>query len=614
MNVYKRTLVYIVIFICVFFFSCEKKVASVTDAVPEVPAGTPVITEHPKSAIYLEDEEMEELTIKASVGEGYSLSYQWYVMVYEYTANGLNRDRTGQLSIEFNKLINNDPEGSSFRKRDGWTERSCKTISWGRAVYTCMVTGTSWDGSETFFAVSDPAVIAVIDHPLKDWYTADKSTFRYSNYYARDTNNTRFADLRDITYGNGYFVAVGDLNRGSGPLGIIAYSNDGRTWDDIITDSPFGKEGISISSVAYGNGRFIAVGTGGRIAYSTDIKTWIPVESIVSENFADIVYGNGLFIASFGSGLVYSRDGETWASVEGFDASRISCIAYDNGRFIAGTYDGKISFSDNGQTWTTIRDNTFDSHEIVTVAYGNGRYLAFARQYNDWDPSSYKMGYSNDGKTWTTFYPSFNDDEWNWIKEIIYYEGYFVAVGYNKTAYSKDGISWNNLGEISSNYYRENYNSVTYGGGYFIAASDNGIINYCQWPITKAVAPVIVEHSDGWFDGVVTFGLLGLKDQKYNRIAEFNVRFVSFGERSAQWYRSDTDSTVAGVAIEKADGWNCIIDGSKAGTTYYYLKVTSTIPDYFNVEAKNREVSVTSNTVAVTIDIPEETAVQELVK
>jgi hypothetical protein len=47
MNLYKKILIYIVIFICVFFFSCERKgtssSTSVTDTVPEVPVGTPVI-------------------------------------------------------------------------------------------------------------------------------------------------------------------------------------------------------------------------------------------------------------------------------------------------------------------------------------------------------------------------------------------------------------------------------------------------------------------------------------------------------------------------------------------------------------------------------------------
>jgi hypothetical protein len=310
--------------------------------------------------------------------------------------------------------------------------------------------------------------------------------------------------------------------------------------------------------------------------------------------------------------LVYSRDGETWVAVEGFDTSWISCVAHGNGRFIAGTYDGKISFSDDGKTWITITDNTFDSHGIVTIAYGNDCYLAFARTYNDRDPISYKMGYSNDGETWLAFTPSKDDKEWNWIEEIIYSEGSFLAVGGDRTAYSKDGINWNNLRESYQRSYFNHpldgirYTAVAYGDGSFVAVSNNGIIQYCQWPIVKAEAPVITKQLR-WPGSTSR-----IKDNAY--YTDFGVEFVSFGERSYQWYRNDTDNTVTGVPIEGANKRDYIPDVSKAGTTYYYVKAINTIPDYFDVEAKNREASVTSNTVAVIIDIPEETEIEELDK
>jgi hypothetical protein len=619
MNLCNRTLVYIVIFTCVSFFSCEKKDApsdtSVTDAVPEIPDGTPVITEHPKSASYLEYEGREELTVKASVREEYNLSYQWYTMQFDvsgyyllnFNVDGSLRNPTQQeISIEVNKFINN-PGDSRFRELYRETGQTCfPHAGKGQTVYICVVTGTSLDGSVTFTAVSDPAVITIVGHPLMNWYSIDERIFAY-----RRNNRDAFMRLRDIAYGNGYFVAVGDrygdiYSNREGLLGIIAYSNDRRTWE-LIRDSPFGKYGSisagSISSVAYGDGRFIAVGANGKMAYSTDIKTWIPVESIVSESFTNIVYGNGGFIASFGSGLVYSDDGETWASVEGLDASRISCIAYGNNRFIAGTHDGKIFFSDDGKTWITTTDNTFDFHEIVTVACGNGRYLVFARDDNDWGSSSYKMGYSDDGETWVNVTPSSpkeGDGYWKWIEEIIYSEGYFVAVGGDKTAFSEDGIYWTNLGESSNwNYFRnisQNFNAIAHGGGFFVAVSDNGIIDYCQWPIDKAVAPIITEHPK-WPSGS--------KDSEGRDCIRISIEDVSYGRRSYQWYRNNTDSTSGGIAIEGANWFYYAPDVSKAGTTYYYAKATNTIPDYFYVEAKNREASVTSNTVAVTVDIPD---------
>jgi hypothetical protein len=533
-----------------------------------------------------------------------------------YVEDFLYRNATEQeIAIEVNKLIN--ASGDTLF-REGGTGQNCSTLSdVGQTVYICIVTGTPLWGGETFTAVSDPAVISIFHHPLTDWYTADKSIFAYRIYLSETTN--RYMDLKDIAYGNGCFVAVGDRYHSPGYSGIIAYSDDGRTWE-VIKDNPFNDYGIYISAVAYGNGRFIAVGWGGKVACSTDAKTWIPVENIAEKDFTDIVYGNGLFIAGFGSGLVYSRDGETWVAVEGFDTSWISCIAHGNGRFIVGTYDGKISFSDDGKTWITITDNTFDSHEIITIACGNGRYLAFARKGYDHDPSSYKMGYSDDGETWLAFTPSKDDKEWNWIEEIIYSEGSFVAVGGDRTAYSKDGINWNNLRESYQRSYFNHpldgirYKAVAYGDGSFVAVSNNGITRYCQWPIVKAVAPVITEQPR-WPSGRARIIYQGDTDVSYRvPILHIDCKYVSFGTYSFQWYRNDTDNTVGGVPIEGANSWDYAPDISKPGTTYYYVKLTNTIPDYFDVEAKNREASVTSNTVAITVDIPEETEIEGLDK
>ncbi|MDR1836536.1 MAG: hypothetical protein LBQ89_02650 [Treponema sp.] len=45
----------------------------------------------------------------------------------------------------------------------------------------------------------------------------------------------------------------------------MAYSSDGRSWT-AIANTGFGT--ANINAVAYGNGRFVAVGDGGRIGYA----------------------------------------------------------------------------------------------------------------------------------------------------------------------------------------------------------------------------------------------------------------------------------------------------------------------------------------------------------
>jgi hypothetical protein len=607
MNLCKKTLVCAVLFVCVLFLSCDKN-----DTAKKIKAtdGHPVITEQPKSASYLEDETVKDLTVNASAKGEYTLSYQWYSMLYHVNSIYTNPTEQ-QILVEVNKLINDNLKDSQFKKAREDTNRITPFLDRGQTVYICIVTSTSPDGGETFTAVSDTAVITIIEHPLTVWYDIDRSPFKYR------FPNDRFIDLRNITYGDGYFVAVGGRFRDYSmiPHGIIAYSSDRKTWN-VKEDTIF--DDFMIYTVAYGNDRFVAAGTNGKIAYSTDIKTWIPAKSPVSKSILDIVYGNGIFVASLESGLVYSDNGETWFVVEDFDITDISCIAYGNNRFIAGNKDGIISFSDNGKTWTTLEDDIFDSHSITAVSYGNGRFLALAYKsegdpFDDDEKESYLMGSSDDGKMWHTYIPnqfSGYDIDWRRIKKIIYSEGYFIAIGDNKPAFSKGGENWNKYFGGQGDYYayfptekKYNHNSVAYGDGYLVAAGNDGIVNYCQWPITKAIAPVITKQPMWYGDG-------SIKNQGF--ISSVEAFGVFFGDRSIQWYKNNTDNTDTGIAIEGANRPFYTPDFSKAGTAYYYVKVTNTIPDYFKVDDKNRSASVISETVAVTVGIPEEMAVKGL--
>lgn len=73
--------------------------------------------------------------------------------------------------------------------------------------------------------------------------------------------NSRFGNhtINDITYGGGYFVAVGNS-------GKMAYSADGITWTE-VPDSTFGTS--NINAIAFGNGKFVAVGNDRKTAYSS---------------------------------------------------------------------------------------------------------------------------------------------------------------------------------------------------------------------------------------------------------------------------------------------------------------------------------------------------------
>jgi hypothetical protein len=83
--------------------------------------------------------------------------------------------------------------------------------------------------------------------------------------------------------------------------------------------------------VAYGGGKFVVVGSLGKIATSTNGTSWQAVsdskfsnDSALYDKISGVVYGGGKFVA-FGQKLDgspshevgYSADGETWTLIDG---------------------------------------------------------------------------------------------------------------------------------------------------------------------------------------------------------------------------------------------------------------------------------------------------------
>ena len=58
------------------------------------------------------------------------------------------------------------------------------------------------------------------------------------------------------------------------------------------------------NAIAYGNGKYVAVGASGYVTTSTDGKTWTTPTKIAEFSYTwnDIAYGNGKFVVVGGSG------------------------------------------------------------------------------------------------------------------------------------------------------------------------------------------------------------------------------------------------------------------------------------------------------------------------
>jgi len=131
--------------------------------------------------------------------------------------------------------------------------------------------------------------------------------------YSRDFGNTWsagssvYTNSTKVVFGGGIFFISGKDSSGYNNT-----STDGNTWTLNYKFSTLGS--IAVSSVAYGNGRFIAVSSaGGTPYYSFDTVTWYPANTSVTASF--ITYGQGIFLATATNGTAYTSDsGLAWTT------------------------------------------------------------------------------------------------------------------------------------------------------------------------------------------------------------------------------------------------------------------------------------------------------------
>jgi hypothetical protein len=265
-----------------------------------------------------------------------------------------------------------------------------------------------------------------------------------------------------IAYGNGKFIAVGRVHQEGGwqepGKANMAYSTDGITWTDITDKMP---KGTALSEITFCGGKFFAYGGWpSSMATSTDGENWTVVVSNLRDDIKGIAYGNGKYVFVTYEGTIrYSTDGITWtAANRPSGITQYQGIAYGGGKFVAVTSNGRIAYSADGVTWTAIPGSY--SH-LRSIAYGDGKFVA-----GGWGHTRY----SSDGVTWTEV--AFEEGRLFYdspVLHIAYGGGKFVASGDgDRMAYSADGITWTDTkfdifsGEVG-------IRGIAYGAGKFVA-------------------------------------------------------------------------------------------------------------------------------------------------
>ena len=199
-----------------------------------------------------------------------------------------------------------------------------------------------------------------------DYIATSLDGVTWSEYYE---NNLRAGG---VAYGNGvYVIAALDYDFDlSDWVGVLYSSEDGFTWVDRTSSTT-----EQFRDVTFGNGRFVAVGDAGLIQTSSDGISWQAVAAPTTEDIEQIAFGGGVFVAVSDNGVWRSTDGTNWtnhwASL-GLDSWRsLRDVFYHQGRFYVGGFYAGIQYStDGGLTWTSavLPAGNYSSYDFAAEA------------------------------------------------------------------------------------------------------------------------------------------------------------------------------------------------------------------------------------------------------
>ena len=300
--------------------------------------------------------------------------------------------------------------------------------------------------------------------------------------------------IEAMAYGAGTYVAAGYSSGG----GVLLTSSDGVSWSQRLSGGQW------LSSVAYGAGKFVAVGYGGTLLTSTDSITWTPQTSGTTKDLSAVVFGNGLFFVSTGTTTsLSSQDGVNWSphtdptyslSNPIFSASSFYAVGRARNQ-VTFQYESRILSSTDGTAWTSrtlptadylygftfsagVFVATDDSNSLLTAADGGAwttstpfawtaSSVIFANNLFVVPADSGHLYTSANGTTWalrTTGTTSL-------LLDAAYLNGQYYAFGDSGTIVtSTDGVAWS---KVDGGVPRT---GLAYDGTQFLSLDSNGTL------------------------------------------------------------------------------------------------------------------------------------------
>jgi photosystem II stability/assembly factor-like uncharacterized protein len=252
--------------------------------------------------------------------------------------------------------------------------------------------------------------------------------------------------LRGVTVGGGRWVAVG-----SG--GKVLYSDDGLDWR--LGTAP---TTVDLRGVAWTGSDFVAVGDQSTVISSADGRTWAEEVTAMPCALLGVARAKSRFLAVGGGGRVLLSFGaRRWEDVRRPTDSDLYGATYGRGRVIAVGSGGTILSSRNaGKSWRERRSHT--QLKLHTVFWTGEEYLAGG--------DIGRVLSSPNGRNWRRVdFPGFHS-----VRGFATDGSTVVAAGAGTIARLAPGGEW----ELEQAGFARFQTSVAYGDGAFVVVGHNG--------------------------------------------------------------------------------------------------------------------------------------------
>ena len=302
------------------------------------------------------------------------------------------------------------------------------------------------------------------------------------------TKSTYFITNAKATDSGTYSVVVTNAqgNGTSSDFGLSVTPELGWQWRNPL------PTGNGLSSVTAINNKFYLGGLRSTMLVSDNGTTWTPRAVSGTGNLFGMAYGAGRFVALGGLNAIYtSEDGNIWTPRDSKvqDTNSLQTIAFGAGRFVAVGFNGRTTTSTDGINWTPGQVPTTVANDyLYWIRYVQGKFWVSSS-----DDNTVRTWTSTDGLTWMQ--PALTLPPNMFIGQVEFGNGIYVATTDGDFLWSSDGVTWSAAG---FGPLGQDMPKVRYVNDRFVAVSTDGTIatstNGQTW--TQQVSGVTVGLSD----------------------------------------------------------------------------------------------------------------------